>query len=283
MSGVGTAIAIGTVAAAGIGAGASVLASSKQSSAAKQAAQIQESDQQRALDVQQQEWQQQQANEAPFLKAGTKGINTLSQLTSTPGKGLLSPYGQTFTAPNPADVSSEPGYQFQEQQGQLEQAAAATGNVFSGNTLTAASKYNTGLAGTYYNDAYNRALNTYNTNYNVWSNNQANEYNRLANMAGLGQTTAAQLGSEGQAVAGNTANIDLTSGARIGQDITNLGTAQASGYVGAANALTGGVNSLSQYALLNSILNGNQASNLGQDWLNVPQVPLTPTDLGMGA
>jgi uncharacterized protein with NAD-binding domain and iron-sulfur cluster len=283
MSGVGTAIAIGTVAAAGIGAGTAIYSANKQSDAAKQAATVQETDQQQALDFQKQQWATQQKQQAPFLRAGTGAVNTLSNLTKTPGQGLLAPYTQTFTPPTPGQVQSEPGYEFTQQQGldAINKAASATGNVFSGNTLTAASQFNTGLADTYYNNAYNRALQTFGTNYNVWTNNQANEYNRLANLAGFGQTTAGQLGQEGQAASSNVGNIDITSGANVGRELNNAAAAEASGYVGAGNAITGGVNNLSQYAMLNNILNPPQPLNLNQDWLNVPQTPYTPADLGI--
>lgn len=279
MSGVGTAIAIGSVAAAGIGAGTAIYGANKQSDAAKQAASIQQSDQQAALAEQQREFNVNQKNEAPFLKAGTGAVNSLSELTSTPGKGLLTPYGQTFTPPSMSDVASEPGYQFTQQQGldALNKEAAATGNIFSGNTLTEASKFNTGLASTFYNDAYNRALQTYGTNYNVWHQNQLDQYNRLANLAGFGQVSATQLGNLGQAAASNTAQIDLTSGRNIAQEMNNAAAAEASGYVGAGNALSGGVNSLAQYSLLSKIL-GNTGSTNAFANMPVPDIGQTPID-----
>lgn len=272
MSGVGTAIAIGTVAAAGIGAGTAIYSSNKQADAAKSAAKVQQTDQQAALAEQQREFDTTQKNQAPFLSAGTQAVNSLKALTSTPGKGLLSTYNNPFVAPSPNDVASEPGYQFTEQQGldAINKEAAATGNVFSGSTLTAANKFGTGLAETTYNDAYNRALQTWMTNYNLWNNNQTNQFNRLSSLAGEGQVSANDLAMTGQQAANNTANIDLTSGRNIATEMNNAAAAEASGYVGAGNAISGGVNSLAQYKLLSNLLNSSNGTNA---FSQVPTLP----------
>jgi hypothetical protein len=231
-----TAIAIGV----GAAAAGSVASSAIGASAAKSAASTQAKGAQNALDFQEQEWNQQQQNEAPFLKAGTQGVNSLAELLKTPGQGLLSQYpGGNFTAPTLQQAEQAPGYQFQLEQGTnaINQNAAATGNLLSGNTGKALTDYGQGLAQTDYNNLYGQALNTYLTNYGVWNSGQTNEYNRLAGLAGIGSNAAANLGSQGQAAASNTGNLD------VGQ-----ATAQASGTVGAANAVSGGINSLSGLA-----------------------------------
>jgi hypothetical protein len=259
-------VAIASVAAAGIGAAGSLAAGSEQAGAAKSAAQLQYEEQQQALNFQEQEWNTQQQNEAPFLQAGKGAINTLSGLVSTPGQGLLTPWTQQFNAPTAAEAEATPGYQFELGQGEqaLQNSAAANGGLLAGGNLKATTNYAEGLASTNYEQAFNNALTQYQTAYNTFQNNQTNEYNRLAGVAGTGQTAAAQLGSQGQAAAGNVGNISLTGGAQIGQDIQNEAAAGASGYVGASNALSGGLGNISSLALLQQILQQQQGG------LNIP-------------
>src|ERR1700722_7183058 len=93
-----TALIIGGVAAAGIGAAGSGIAGAEQAGAAKSAQRLQAEEAQQSLQFQEQEFNTEQTNQAPFLKAGTGAINTLSQLTSTLGQGLLTPAAQQFEA-----------------------------------------------------------------------------------------------------------------------------------------------------------------------------------------
>src|SRR6267154_1492706 len=93
-------------------------AAGAQTSAANNAASLQHSDQQASLAEQQREFNTTQGNLAPFLKAGTSAVNTLSSLLSTPGQGLLTPFTDKFQAPTAAQAAATPGYQFAEQQGQ---------------------------------------------------------------------------------------------------------------------------------------------------------------------
>jgi hypothetical protein len=261
-----TAIALGVTAAAGIGAAGSIAASSAQSNAANNAASIQQSDQNASIAEQQREFNINQQNQAPWLQAGTQGIGALSGLLSTPGQGLLTPWTQQFQAPTADQAAQTPGYQFQLQQGNqaIQNSAAAQGGLLSGNTLTAMDQYSQGLASTNYQQVYNNALQQYQQSYNIFQGNQSNEFNRLAALSGIGQTTATSLGNQGQAAASNIANINSSSGAQIGNSLMAAGGAQASGYAGIANSLSGGASGLGQYALLNSLLGSNNASGLNQ-------------------
>jgi len=71
----------------------------------------------------------------------------------------IQPYTNTLRnlVSNPSSITSDPYYQFLQQQGQqgLERSAAAKGMLNSGNTLAELLKYNQGLAG----QAYNQRLN----------------------------------------------------------------------------------------------------------------------------
>lgn len=254
MSGVGTGIAIAAgvgLAGAGVGAAASMSAADTQASAAKSAAQLQYEESQNALAFQQQEFQTQQANEAPFLKAGQGAVNSLSQYAPfTPPSG-------PFVPPTLAQAEQDPGFQFMLKEGTtaLDQSAAATGNLYSGTQGRALTEFGQGLADTKYNEVYNRALQTYGTNYNTALNTYEANLNRLQSLAGEGLTSAGQINTAGTAAAGNVAGIDISTGRNIAQEMNNAAAAEASGYVGASNAVTGAANSLGQYALLNQFLN----------------------------
>jgi hypothetical protein len=229
------------LAGAGISAGASLSAAGTQADAANNAANLQAQEAQKSLDFQKQEWQTQQANLAPWLKAGTTALSSLNG-------GTL----PSFEAPTGATEQNDPGYQFRLQQGQaaLENSAAAKGGLIGGNEGEALTQYGQNYASNEYQNVYNRAMNNYQTNV-------LGPYNRLSSLAGLGQQTATTLGQEGQSAASGVTNINLTTGAQQGQDIQNAAAARASGYVGAGNAIGGGISGIGQSMLLSQLL-GNQ-------------------------
>ena len=153
------------------------------------------------------------------------------------GINALGRMGTGFTGQ--VDLTQDPGYAFRLEQGQkaLERSAAARGGLISGNTGGALQQFGQGLASQEYQNAYNRALTQYNT---------------TAALAGVGQTATNQLGAAGQ-------NYAMNAGNAYGA----AGQARASGYMGMANAIGGGVgqymgyqqnqatNSLLQQALAN--------------------------------
>jgi hypothetical protein len=260
-------VAIASIAAAGIGAAGSIASGAEQAGAAKSAQQLQAQEAEQSLQFQEQEFNTEQANQAPFLKAGTGAISTLSQLTSTPGQGLLTPWTDTFEAPTAAQAEATPGYQFTLGQGEqaLQNSAAASGGLLTGGTAKALTQYGEGLADTTYQQTYQNALQQYETAYSTFQNNQTNTYNRLAGVAGTGQTAAQQLGTEGQSAAQGVSNINLTTGAQQGQDILAGAAATASGYAGATNAVSGGLNSIAGALTLQQLLaqqNPNDISGL---------------------
>jgi hypothetical protein len=159
---------------------------------------------------------------------------------------LMQPFSEQFKAPTLEQAQNYPGYQFQLGQGlnAMANSAAARGGLVSGNATTAFNNFAQGAAQSDYTNIYNQAMQEYMNRYNIFNSNQTNQFNRLAAISGLGQTTATQLGSLGQASAGNVGNLLLGTGAQVGQNINNAGAATASGYVGATNAATGGINNL---------------------------------------
>ena len=246
------ALAVGGIASAAIGAGGAIAAGSEQSGAAKSAAQLQQEEQQASLDFQKQQWQTTQANEAPFLKAGTQAENTLSGLTSTPGEGLLTPWTGTFQAPTAAAAQATPGYQFALNQGEqsLQNSAAANGGLLTGGTAKGIDQFSQGLADSTYQQTYQNALQQYQTAYNTFQNNQSNTFNRLATQAGVGQTTATNLGQQGGQASQTVANINSTAGQQIGQNINNAGAITGGGINGITQLLA-------QMAQKNSTMNSN--------------------------
>ena len=236
------------------------------SNAAQSAAQTQEQALQNAIAEQQREFNTTQTNEAPWLAAGG---GALSQLTSgtAPGGALVAPYGATyqtpapFAAPTGVDESNDPGYAFRLAQGNeaIQRAAAASGGAFSGGTLKALSRYGQDYASNEYQNVYNRALQGYNTNvntglnafntqFNAYNTSQGNTYNRLASLAGMGQTATGQLGQLGQTNASNIGNL-----------LTGQGNAAAAGTLGSASAINSGLNSI--------VGGGNNALNYYQNGL----------------
>lgn len=176
-----------------------------------------------------------------------------------------------FVAPDRAAMEQDPGYQFRVEQGQkgIERSAAARGTLLSGGTLKDLEDYRQGLASQEYGQVYGRKLQDWTTNYNkaltdyqtlynadmtdwttnfnkaiqeyqqsynIFENNQAKQYNRISNLAGLGQTAAGQLGQGGLGYAQLNSNI-LGNNARTLADIfTGQGNAGAAGTIGGANA-----------------------------------------------
>jgi hypothetical protein len=207
---------------------------------------------------------------APYLNAGSQATGTLSQMLSTPGQGLLTPWTQQFTAPTAAQAEQTPGYQFQLQQGEdaIQNSAAARGGLLSGGTLADLNNYAQGTASTNYQNTFSNALTQYQNAYQTFLNNQNNTYNRLAGQSAQG------LGAAGQ-------NVNLITG--IGGDIASLygaqGTAAAQGTIGQANALSQGIggvgNALSNYGLL-SQLNPSNSTFLGA----APDTSSIPSNTG---
>jgi len=172
---------------------------------------------------------------------------------------LMTPYSGTFSAPTDITEQNDPGYQARLNLGTqaLQQSAAARGSVLTGGTAKALDTYAQDYASNEYNNVYNRALNTFGTNYNVYNENQANQFNRLAAISGIGQTTAQQLGQLGQNASSQVSSNLLNTAQAMGQDYQNAGAANASGYVGSANAwsngLGGATSSLSNLSLLSQL------------------------------
>ena len=202
------------------------------SKAASSAASTQAAAANNAAQLQNDQYQQTRQDQMPWMQAGQTALNALTPLATN------------YTPFSYNSMTADPGYQFRLQQGQeaLGHQNAARGGAVSGTSLKAMQDYAQNSASNEYNNAFNR----YQTERNA-------QLNPLQSLAGVGQTTAAQLGQAGAANAGAVGNY-LTGGA----------AAQAAGQVGSANALTSGLGTYLNYSQNNSLLaalRGNQ--NLG--------------------
>ncbi|HUD64660.1 MAG TPA: hypothetical protein VMQ17_08785 [Candidatus Sulfotelmatobacter sp.] len=190
----------------------------------------------------------------------------------------FAPWTTPFVAPTNVTEQNDPGYQFRMSQGlgALENSAAARGGLLSGNTAEAEQQFAQGLASNEYGNVYNRALGQYQQNYNIYQQNQANQWNRLASLAGLGQTTAGQLNSAGLQAGSSIGNILLGGSQAIGQNLNNAAAATASGYIGGANAYggaLGGIGGNVGNLLLMQQLLGNKGGPVDLSGVSMNPVP----------
>lgn len=233
-------------AAVGIGtAVAGVAGSAMSSSAAQSAANTQADAAKNASQLQWQQFQQMQQNLQPYMQLGA---NTIPQLQGQLGK--LGGMQFNFN-PTQQQLEQTPGYQFTLNQGlnTVNNSLAAKGLNLSGAQAKGIAGYTTGLADQTYQQQYQNALQQFNTNYGV----QSDQYNRMSGLVGLGQNAAAGVGNAGLQTA-NTAGNFLTSGAN----------AQAAGTIGSANAINSGLNSLAGAGSLYSLMSqGNNSSIYG--------------------
>jgi hypothetical protein len=158
------------------------------------------------------------ADQAPYRDAG---YNALSRIVAG-----LAPGGDFSRRFSAADLAADPvynsGLQFGLDEGVkgLNRQAAAGGNLLSGATLKALTRYGNDYASTKANDSFNR-----------FQTETGNLFNRKASVAGLGQTANSQVAQAGQNF-GN--NVSATA--------QGLGNARAASAIGQSNAWTGAIN-----------------------------------------
>ena len=171
-----------------------------------------------------------------------KNYNTLDNPLGDPFKDYLAKSGLSGGQFN----QNNPQYQFLLKQGQqaLDRSAAARGMGYSGAQMKAAQQFGQDLASQQYDKEYDRAAKEYFNKYDQAANQFSNYYNRLAALAQGGQqaaTTASQLGGQYAQNAGGTLGSLST---QLQNNIGQLGNARASGYIGQANAITGGLQNI---------------------------------------
>ena len=215
-------------------ASAIVVSSLLGSSSSRQAASAQSDASAQAAKLQREQFERQVELQAPFREAGLRALGKLE------GASEYTPFGM-------GQFQQDPGYAFRIGEGQkaLDRQAAARGGLISGGALKAAQRYGQEMGSQEYQNAFNR-----------YQTERQAKLGPLQSLAGVGQTSANLLGAAGQQYASSA-----------GEAIGAGGQARASGYMGQASALGGGLNQYmnyqnqqSQNALLQQALNRNQDS-----------------------
>ena len=226
-------------------AGAVVGSSLIGASASRSAAGAQAAAADRAAEGQERMFERQVELSEPWRKAGETALNKLVPLATE-----YTPFGMS-------QFQADPGYGFRMSEGMkaLERSAAARGGLLSGATLKGIQRLGQDLGSQEYQNAFNRY--------------QAERQARLAplqSLAGVGQTTAQQIGEAGMRTAQN-----------VGETLTSGAAARASGYVGGANALTQGLGTYLNYTQGQNMLNALRAPTAAVPATTYPsyQVPYT--------
>jgi hypothetical protein len=200
-----------------------VLGANKQAKAATQASQTQYQATQDASKQQREMFDILNAQQAPYREAGYGALNQINT--------MLPEFTKQFTSED-LIRNLDPSYKFM-----LEQGLGATGqamNVGGGgsNVDLARQKFAQEYAKTGAQQAFNN-----------YTNQQSNIYNRLSNLAGIGQAAQSQSNTLGS----NTANA-----------LSQLGIGGASalgaGQVGAANAMAGAYGNIGNNFMLSQLL-----------------------------
>lgn len=211
-------VAAATVTAAVVGSRAAGKAASAQRDAASQ-----------ANETQLQMFEQTREDMQPWREAGTVALRQLVDGTAAGGD-----LNRDFTL---QDFQRDPGYDFRMREGMrgLEGSAAARGGLMSGGTLKALQRYGQDYASAEFSNAYNR-----------FNADRDRRFNRLAGIAGVGQTATRDVAGFGANAANAVAGNQLAAG-----------NATAAGYVGRANAFNNSLGNLqSMYTLSRMFPNG---------------------------
>jgi hypothetical protein len=210
-------------------------------SASSKAANTQAAATDRATELQRQQFERQVELQAPFREAGVRALPELEAASR------YTPFGMD-------QFQADPGYAFRLGEGQkaLDRQAAARGGLISGAALKGAQRYGQDMGSQEYMNAFNR-----------YQTERQAKLGPLQSLAGVGQTSVNQLGAAGQNYA-NAAGEAIGAGAQ----------ARASGYMGAANAISGGIGQYAGYqqnqinnSLLQQALSQNRRVDPMSSWL----------------
>lgn len=218
-------------------AGATVLSSVMGGKAAKMQAESADratAEQRRQYDLsrgdQLRQYEQLRQDQMPWMDAGR---NSLAQIMAGVGQG--GEFSKTFGA---NDFQADPGYQFRMAEGQrgIESSLAAKGGLLSGAALKAASRFNQDSASQEYGNAYSR-----------FNNDQSTKFNRLASLAGVGQTSTNNVGQAGQNTQNSLSQLGMNYANHVGENMMGAANARASAYVNTGNAINNGLSQMAQF------------------------------------
>ena len=240
-----------------IGAYSANQASKSQARSAGEATQAQRDIADQQTELQREQYLKQLELNEPFRQAGLTGQNMLlAQLQGGPYAsakfGGVPGYDPASAMRNfgASDFQADPGYAFRLSEGMkaLDRTAASRGGLLSGATLKGAQQYGQGLASQEYQNAYNRYQanraaqeQAYGNAYNRFQTERINTLAPLQSLAGVGQSASQQAQQASQNYATGGTNTLGAFGAAQAGNIIGAGNARASGYMGGANAISGGV------------------------------------------
>ncbi|SRR6266403_3302772 len=215
---------------------ASVAGAVVSSQASSKAAKAQTTAAENQIQLAQNEFNTQQANEAPYLQAGNNALQTLVTGSAPGGQ-----FNQTFTA---ADFQNTPGYQASLAAGQsaIQAQAARGGQSLSPATMGALAQYTA-----------NASLQDYNTAYSQFMQKEQMALGEQESIAQMGQaavagTNSALQNSTGQQIAAQGAIGNAKSANDIAQ-----GNAINQGINGVAGAVSGGMGNYYQQQYMNNL------------------------------
>jgi len=217
---------VATAAATVVGGALANDASRKGSNAQKDAANASSAEQRRQFDMLYNDQQ-------PYREAGGAAVRELAGLSG---------YDPT---PSAQDVLNEPGYQFGLDQGRnaIQGTAAARGGLYSGQALKELTQFGGDYATTRFGQANDRKQQAF-----------GNRWNRLASLAGLGQTSVQQSGAAG-----------LNLGGLIGNNMMGAANAQAASGLQRANIWGNAAGQLGGYMAWNGGRKQNPRSSFRYD------------------
>ena len=218
-------MAISTGTGLALAAGGALLGGKMSADAAKDAAAMQVAGGDRAMAQQIRMFELGREDMGPYREAGYTALKDIAQ--------LMPMFTQQF---GPAQLAQylDPSMDFRMKYGTkaTERLGNVGGSAISGNTLRALTEFGQDLASTEYANAFNRA-----------QTEPTNIFNRLSNIAGLGQN-AVTTGVQAQQAFGNQASNIITGQAAAG----------AAGQVGAANAYSGALGNMGNLAFMSSLM-----------------------------
>ena len=237
--------------------GAAVLGymgSQQQAGAATSAAGQQYAATQDAARVQREMFDIQNAQQAPYREAGYGALSKigtmLPQLTELPA-GY-----KPFTA---ADLQTNlaPNYEFMKAQGLGATRQAMNVGGGGSNVERGGIKF----AEDYASNAYQNALDNYmrqeQQKFNQQQTGLGNVYNRLAGIAGIGQTAVGQTSALAQNTASNIGQLGIGGASALG-----------AGQIGAANAYAGGLQGIGNAATLAGLIRPSGSNLSGSNFMN---------------
>jgi hypothetical protein len=148
----------------------------------------------------------------PFVETGTAANSKLADALGTSGNTGAADYGALTKPFTPGDLTQDPGYQFNLQEGTraLDRKNAASGNLFSGAALKEAQQFGQGLADNTYNAAYQRDMANKNQLYSALSGASGSGLNAAGTAAGINENTG-NARANSTIATGNTFNSTLAS------------------------------------------------------------------------